>query len=122
VNLAELTQKHAETNAIATLTAVRPLSRFGVLEIEEGGNVSRFREKPRMDTWINGGFFLFNKDIFNYLNKQSVLEQEPLASLSNIGRLTAFLHEGFWQPMDTLREAELLNSLWSTGKADWHIW
>jgi len=122
VNLDKLTQKHAESNAIATLTAVRPLSRFGVLEIEENGTVSRFREKPRMDTWINGGFFLFNKDIFNHLDEGSILEQEPLASLSNLGKLTAYLHEDFWQPMDTLREAELLNSMWATGEADWHIW
>lgn len=122
VNLSELTNLHLSSGSTATITAVKPMSRFGVLDIDTAGQVIKFREKPRMDTWINGGYFIFNKDIFQVLNSNSTLEQEPLATLSQQGKLAAYRHDGYWQPMDTLREAEMLNAEWATGTAEWKIW
>ncbi len=122
VDLQGLTRMHLSSGSIATLTAVKPLSRFGVLDLNSEGGVVKFREKPRLDTWINGGYFVFNRKIFALLDGDTTLEEEPLVSLSKNGKLSAFQHEGFWQPMDTLREAELLNSLWETGKAEWKNW
>ena len=122
VNIAELTDLHLKNKSIGTLTAVKPLSRFGVLDINEIGQVKKFREKPRMDTWINGGYFVFNRSIFDILDENSTLEREPLALLSQKGLLSAYCHDGYWQPMDTLREAEMLNANWDTGKAEWKNW
>jgi glucose-1-phosphate cytidylyltransferase len=122
IDLSKLSDLHKMSKSIATLTAVKPLSRFGVIDISEAGQVLNFREKPRMDTWINGGFFLFGKEIFELLDENSTLETEPLVDLAQSGHLSAYQHEGFWQPMDTLREVELLNSLWANGNAAWKIW
>lgn len=122
VNLSELTDLHLSSGSTATITAVKPMSRFGVLDIDAYGQVVKFREKPRMDTWINGGYFIFNKSIFQILDGSSTLEQEPLAKLSQQGKLAAYRHDGYWQPMDTLREAEMLNSQWDSGKAEWKNW
>ena len=122
IDLSKLSDLHCESNSVATLTAVKPLSRFGVIDIEPSGKVLSFREKPRIDTWINGGFFIFSKEIFSMLDENSTLEREPLVALSQNGTLSAYQHEGFWQPMDTLREVELLNSLWANGEAEWKIW
>lgn len=122
VDISKVYDLHTTNASIATLTAVKPMSRFGVLDIGGNGKVIKFKEKPRMDTWINGGYFVFSKEIFNYLDDDSTLEQEPLSEVSQLGRLSAFQHEGFWQPMDTLREAELLNAIWVRGEAEWKIW
>ena len=122
VNIEDLTALHLSSGSVATITAVKPLSRFGVLDIGDSGRVEKFREKPRMDTWINGGYFVFNRKIFDVLDDGSTLEQEPLASLSHQGLLSAYQHDGYWQPMDTLREAEMLNSDWENKKAEWKIW
>ena len=110
-------------STIATVTAVRPPSRFGNLTLR-GSAVCEFAERPQADEgWINGGFFVFNPKVFDYLeNDGTVLEQEPLAQLSKDGELMAFRHPGFWQPMDTLREKLLLESLWSSRQAPWKIW
>lgn len=118
VNLDELHNFHATQDRIATVTAVRPLGRFGKLELE-GNQVTSFDEKPKMKDWINGGFFCFKKEVFNFLSEDSVLEKEPLQSLAIQGQLSAFHHEGFWQPMDTYREMKLLNDLWRSGEAPW---
>lgn len=122
VDISKVYDLHFSNSSIATLTAVKPMSRFGVLDIGSDGKVIKFKEKPRMDTWINGGYFVFSKEIFSYLNHNSTLEQEPLSEISRMGRLSAFQHEGFWQPMDTLREAELLNATWARGEAEWKVW
>jgi glucose-1-phosphate cytidylyltransferase len=122
VNIAGLTDLHLKNKSVGTLTAVKPLSRFGVLDINEIGQVKKFREKPRMDTWINGGYFIFNRSIFDILEENSTLEREPLALLSQKGLLSAYRHDGYWQPMDTLREAEMLNAEWDSGKAEWKNW
>ena len=118
-----LEQFHRAHGRIATVTAVRPPARFGNLTLE-GAAVREFAEKPQTDEgWINGGFFVFNPAIFDYLeNDDTVLEKEPLERLAAERQLMAFRHPGFWQPMDTLREKMLLDSLWSAGQAPWKVW
>ena len=122
IDIAKLTDLHLNSNATATLSAVKPLSRFGVLDIDAESKVLKFKEKPRMDTWINGGYFIFNKKIFDMLDNDTTLEDKPLISLTKLGKLSAYKHEGFWQPMDTYREVQLLNELWDKNHAEWKIW
>jgi len=102
---------------------VQPQGRFGALSID-GDRVSRFVEKPPGDhDWVNGGFFVFSPKVFDYLEGDAtVLEQEPLRRLSEERKLGAYFHRGFWQPMDTLRDKNLLEQLWAGGKAPWQIW
>ena len=102
------------------MTAVRPPVRFGELEIK-GNKVSSFREKTQIrSSWINGGYFVFNYEIFNFIkNDKTMLEKEPLEKLTKIGELIAYKHEGFWQCMDTLRDKNLLNKLWKGNKTPW---
>lgn len=123
VNIDALVEFHRAHGKIATVTAVRPPARFGGLVLQ-GAEVRQFSEKPQTgEGWINGGFFVFEPEIFSYLDDdQTILEREPLERLAADGQLMAFRHEGFWQPMDTLREKQLLESLWSTGKAPWKTW
>lgn len=121
VNIAELVDFHRSHGALATLTASRPPSRFGVLELCGEGRVLRFGEKVQSE-WINGGFFVFNRRVFDYLHEHSVLEQEPLQRLAAEGQLRARRHSGFWMGMDTYREYELLNQMWDAGKAPWKVW
>jgi glucose-1-phosphate cytidylyltransferase len=109
------------TGKIATVTAVRPLSRFGVMELDRNDNVISFREKPQAEGWVNGGFFIFKPQIFDYLSPDIVLENKPLQKLASEKQLAAFRHEGFWQPMDTFRESKILNELWDSGKPPWRI-
>ena len=117
VNIKELLAFHESHGKLATMTAVRPVSRFGVLEIDNDGLVSSFREKPQVDGWINVGYFVFEPEVLSYLDESSVLEQEPLSKLASDGQLVAYQHSGFWQPMDTYREATLLKELWQSGEA-----
>lgn len=114
---------HKKNKLYATLTAVQPPGRFGALELEKH-KVLRFREKPQGDSsWINGGFFVFEPDVMDYLKDDTtILERDPLESLASDGQLGAFKHQGFWQPMDTLRDKNHLEELWSSGKAPWKIW
>ena len=107
----------------ATLTAVQPPGKFGALVLD-GDKVSIFQEKPRGDAgWINGGFFVFEPEIMNYIKDDSImLEREPLENLAKENKLYAYKHNGFWQPMDTLRDKNKLEELWNGGKAPWKIW
>ena len=107
----------------ATVTAVHPSSRYGELAIADGA-VRTFREKPQVtDGWINGGFFVFEPRVFDHLHADSdILERAPLEDLAEQGELMAFRHDGFWQPMDTIREKQLLESLWESGEAPWKTW
>ena len=107
----------------ATVTTVRPLSRFGLVDVEDS-LVTRFREKPQMDDWVNAGYFVFEPEVFEYLRDSDgmMLEQEPLARLAAERQLAAYRHEGFWQPMDTSREATLLNDMWAGNDAPWKVW
>ena len=122
IDLQELIKFHVSHGKIATVTATKPVSRFGTLEIDSNQKVSKFSEKPQVEQWVNGGFFIFEPEIFNYLEENSILEKEPLENLSHDNELMAYLHNGFWQPMDTFREAQALNELWDNGKAPWRIW
>jgi glucose-1-phosphate cytidylyltransferase len=110
VDLHKVVELHSAVNDIATLTAVKPPSRFGVLEVNDSGKVFEFLEKPK-NTWVNGGFFLFNKEIFKFLDENSILETEVLPFMAKQLRLSAYKHEGFWYSMDTLRDYEYLNEL-----------
>jgi glucose-1-phosphate cytidylyltransferase len=123
VNLAELLAFHEASGRLATVTAVRPPSRFGSLDIREG-RVHEFQEKPQSEAgWINGGYFVFEPEVLDYLDGDAcILEREPLERLAAEGQLGAFQHEGFWQPMDTLREKRLLERLWQEGRAPWKVW
>jgi glucose-1-phosphate cytidylyltransferase len=114
---------HRAHGKLATITAVRPPARFGGLVLS-GDRVCEFSEKPQTgEGWINGGFFVFEPGVFEYLkDDQTILEREPLERLASEKQLLAFRHTGFWQPMDTLREKQLLESLWSSGKAPWKVW
>jgi glucose-1-phosphate cytidylyltransferase len=122
IDLAALIDFHESHGKIATVTTVKPLSRFGLMEVNEDGIVTQFREKPLMDGWVNAGFFIFEPAIFQYLNEDCVLENEPLAKLASDGQLAAYRHNGFWQPMDTLRESNFLNELWNCNEAPWKNW
>ena len=122
IDLSALTAFHKNHGKTATMTVTQPTSRFGVVDIGESGLVSKFREKPRVNDWINMGYFVFEPQIFSYLSVDSVLEEEPLRKLSTQSEIGAYKHSGFWQPMDTYRESLLLNNLWDTGLAPWKNW
>jgi len=106
------------------MTAVQPLGRFGALNIVSDNTVQNFLEKPKGDgQWVNGGFFVLSKKIFNYITgDESVWEKESLENLAKDSNLKSFKHNDFWQPMDTLRDKEFLESLWKSKKAPWKIW
>ena len=121
VDLAALLEFHRERAALATVTVVRPNLQWGVAELA-GDSVYGFVEKPRSEHWINGGFFCFEPGVLDYLDEASVLEREPLERLATDRQLRAFRHEGFWDCMDTYKDAVLLNDLWTSGEAAWRIW
>ena len=123
ININDLIAFHRAGKKIATITAVRPAARFGDLQISEGA-VTAFQEKAeKQPGFINGGFFVMNKRIGEYLtDNHCVLEQEPLSRLATEGQIAAYLHPGFWQCMDTYREQQLLAGLWNGGKAPWKLW
>lgn len=113
-----LLEFHRSHGRLATVTAVRAISRFGVLELE-GETVTSFSEKPLLDDWISAGFFVFERAFLDQLEDDGMFEHDPLPRLARGRELRAFKHEGFWQPMDTYREYELLNKLWASGEAPW---
>jgi glucose-1-phosphate cytidylyltransferase len=123
VNLKKLARFHERSGTIVTLTATQPARRFGVLELDRD-RVKTFLEKPPGEGgYINGGFFVCEPKIFDYLeNDQTILERAPLESLAKEGQLSAYRHEGFWYPMDTLRDKTYLEEQWATGKAPWKVW
>jgi glucose-1-phosphate cytidylyltransferase len=122
VDLAGLLEFHHEHGGLATMTVVRPLLQFGITDVDGDGMVRGFHEKPRSDHWINGGFFCFEPGVFDYLDRSSVLEREPLEGLAADGHLRAYRHTGFWECMDTYKDAVELNDLWSAGSAPWKLW
>nr|AIF18135.1 glucose-1-phosphate cytidylyltransferase (rfbF) [uncultured marine thaumarchaeote KM3_82_A11] len=123
INLNNLITFHKEKKSLATLTAIHPPERFGVLNLS-GDYVKEFHEKHTGESsWINGGFFVFEPEIFDYLqNDSTVLERAPLETLAKEQKLAAFKHNGFWHPMDTLRDKKHLEDLWASEKAPWKIW
>jgi len=123
LDLRALLAFHREQGRRATVTAVQPAGRFGALAID-GDHVTSFEEKPRGDgSWTNGGFFVLSPEVGRYLDgDETVWEQGPMRGLAADGQLSSFRHEGFWQPMDTLREKQLLEELWASGRAPWRVW
>lgn len=123
VNIRELVNFHEKQNKLATVTAARPPGRFGQLHLE-GKMVLDFEEKPAGEGgFINGGFFVLSTSVLKYIQDDSTIwERTPLENLAKENQLTAFLHEGFWQPMDTLRDKTYLEGLWNSGKAPWKLW
>jgi glucose-1-phosphate cytidylyltransferase len=122
IDLGALLAFHEAHGALATMTVVRPRLQFGVTELAGDGRVLGFHEKPRSEHWINGGFFCFGAGAMAYLEPDSVLERAPLERLAADGQLRAHRHEGFWECMDTYKDAVQLNDLWSSGNAPWHMW
>jgi len=122
VNITKLLAFHESHGKLATVTTVRPLSRFGVMDLDATGQVQQFREKPQTDDYVNAGFFVFEPQVLDYLDEECVLEQAPLEKLAAEGQLMAYQHDGFWQPMDTFREFTLLNEMWDSGHAPWKVW
>ena len=123
VNITKLMEFHRSHGKLATVTAVHPPARFGELNLD-GSAVMKFSEKTQThEGWINGGFFVLEPEVLNYIQgDETSFEREPMERLAEDHQLMAFRHEGFWQPVDTLREKELLDHLWESGKAPWKIW
>ena len=122
VNIAELAAFHQHQGTLATVTTVQPLSRFGVMDVDGTEHVTRFREKPQVEGWINIGFFIMQPEALHYLDADCILEETPLAELAADRQLSAYRHTGFWQPMDTYRESRMLNQLWEEGNPPWKTW
>lgn len=124
INIKEAIDSHNLSKKIATVTAVNPPGRFGALDISNNGGVKNFDEKPKKgNTWINGGFFVLETDVFRYINDDLMpWEDEPLKKITNDNQLNAYKHEGFWQPMDTIREKVILEELYKSGRAPWVKW
>jgi glucose-1-phosphate cytidylyltransferase len=123
VDLQKLLAFHQAHGKLATVTTVKPFSRFGILELDDAGKVVDFAEKPQMDGWASAGFFIFNRRVFEYLNGDDcVLEREPMERLAREGQLMAYRHTGFFYAMDTYREYQYLNEIWTSGQAPWKVW
>ena len=123
VNIRHLVEFHKQEGGLATLTAVQPPGRFGAINMEKH-RITSFEEKPQGDGgWINGGFFVLSPKVIDYVESDATLwEKEPLDRLARQGDLSAFMHKGFWYAMDTLRDKNHLEELWSSGKAPWKTW
>jgi glucose-1-phosphate cytidylyltransferase len=125
VDIPALIRCHEAAGKAVTVTAVRPTERFGAIALGDGGAVTAFREKPEdLDVWINGGFFVVEPGIFGYLGNgdATVLEREPFERLAGEGQMNAYKHGGFWHPMDTLRDKNMLTDMWLGGSAPWALW
>ena len=123
VNLEKLIRFHKKHKRIATLTSIRPYSPFGIMGIDSHTNlVTHFEEKPLLDHWVNGGFFVFNRKVFGYIKENDILETDTFLRLVKEKQLSAYKHSGFWECMDTYKDNIKLNQLWNSGKAPWAIW
>jgi glucose-1-phosphate cytidylyltransferase len=124
VDIKALVESHKASGKLATVTAVQPSGRFGALGINDKNEVESFFEKPKGDgSWINGGFFVCEPDVFKYIKgDETIWEREPLEDLAKHNNLNAFKHKGFWKPMDTLKDKQDLNEFWENGSAEWKIW
>ncbi len=123
IDINALIKFHKQEKRLATVTGVQPPGRFGAIDFE-GGKVTGFKEKPQGDGgWINGGFFVLSPKVVNYIDGDAtVWEKEPMENLAKDGELSVYLHDGFWHPMDTLRDKRYLESLWKSKKAPWKLW
>ncbi len=125
ININNVIEHHKKSKKIMTMTAVQPTGRFGALVIQEDNVITSFTEKPNGDdAWINGGFFVCESKIFDYIQDgdNTIFERQPLEDLAKAGQINAFKHTGFWKPMDTARDKNELTELWLSGKAPWNVW
>ncbi len=122
IDLRELVSTHRRHGRFATVTAVTPLSQFGIMRVGEDSTVREFTEKPRMRDWVNGGFFVFQREVFRFLGDNAILEREPLQRLAEEGQIVAHKHGGFWACMDTYKDAVTLDNLWNSKQARWKLW
>lgn len=124
INIDNLLEFHKKSNKYATITTVQPMGRFGAVQIDENNSVKSFIEKPSGDGgWINGGFFVLEPQIFEYIeNDETIWESEPLEKLAIDNQISAYKHKGFWMPMDSLRDKNKLQELWGSNVAPWKIW
>jgi glucose-1-phosphate cytidylyltransferase len=122
VDINKLIEFHKSHSKLATITAVQPVSRFGSIRLSKNHLITEFKEKQKIEDWVNGGFFIFEPEVFNYLKLDEPLEQGPINKLVKDKEIYAYKHLGFWQPMDTYRETLLLNEIWSQNKAPWKNW
>lgn len=125
IDIGSLVESHKRSGKAITMTSVQPEGRFGALEINDANEIVRFAEKPKGDGhWINGGFFVCEQAIFDYLppGDELVFEQEPLQKLAEDSQMNAYHHTGFWKPMDALRDKQQLESLWAKNQAPWKVW
>jgi len=125
INIPELIKSHVSSGKYATLTSIKPSGRFGALDIKDDGMISSFKEKPEGDgAWINGGFFVMEHNVFDYLTegKDTILERKPLETLAEQGKLNAYKHTGFWRAMDTLKDKNDLTEMWINETCPWAMW
>lgn len=122
IDVPRLLEFHRSHGKVATVTVVQPRLGLGVLDIDADQRVTRFDEKPKIEGWVNGGFFVFDRRVFGYLDQNSDLERECLVQLASEGELMAYQHKGFWACMDTYKDTVDLNAAWSCGRAPWRIW
>jgi glucose-1-phosphate cytidylyltransferase len=123
VDIRALVEFHRGHGKLATVTAVQPPSRFGILELDAADRVMNFAEKPQLENWASAGFFVFNRRVFDLLDSdECILERKPLERLAGEGQLMVYRHDGFFFAMDTYREYQLLNEMWNSGKAPWKVW
>jgi glucose-1-phosphate cytidylyltransferase len=123
VDVRALVDYHRRHGRLATITAVQPFSRFGMLDVRDDGTVHSFLEKPQSDAWSNAGFFVFQREVLDYLaGDETILEREPLERLAREGQLMTYRHRGFFHAMDTYREYKALNDIWASGQAPWKVW
>lgn len=125
LNIADTIKYHQETGKILTVTAYKPQGKFGALNLDEVGNVTSFTEKPAGDgSWINAGYFVCEPKVFDYITEgdSTIFEKAPLENIAKDGGMNSFKHEGFWKPMDILRDNKELNEMWDSGKAPWKVW
>jgi glucose-1-phosphate cytidylyltransferase len=125
ININELIKSHESAGKYVTLTSIQPSGRFGALDIKNNGAITSFKEKPDGDgMWVNGGFFVMEPDVFDYLTEgnDTILEKKPLEALAKDGQLNAYKHSGFWRSMDTLKDKNDLTALWQEDAAPWSLW
>jgi len=123
IDIRALVEYHHQHGRLATLTAVHPFSRFGILTMDDNSSVLNFAEKPQVEEWVSAGFFVFNRRIFDYLTGDDCfLEREPLERLAHEGQLMAYKHSGFFYAMDTYRDYKFLNDMWDRGETPWKVW
>ena len=125
LNINELVKFHKDHGKLCTVTSVQPSGRFGALDLTEDMTVRSFLEKPKGDgSWINGGYFVCEPEVFNYITEgdATVWEQQPMQQIAQSGQMKAYKHNGFWRPMDTLKDKHDLNDMWNKGQSPWKIW